>query len=159
MFSAGLRSASVDWSGFDGLPSYGTSSFGQSSGPFDFGSDQSGLTNSTNSGDVSEAEDINDGFRLSTNSGHFLGLTPSQAQILSSPDVNNLTFDDFLKTTGGNKYLMEDTFHPTVAPTSQPSYSMTEDAMWATGFANEGIATMPDSPLEPGVGTDFWACS
>ncbi|KAJ2898574.1 uncharacterized protein MKZ38_003819 [Zalerion maritima] len=157
MFSAGLRSASsIDWSHYDGLPSFGASSFGRGntlSGGFDFGSDQAALTNTTsNSGDVSEAEDFtstgnDDGFRLSTNSSFI--MSQAQASMLASPDVNTLTIDDFLKQQQHSKFLPTNTLDDTFP---NPAYSLAEDALWASNY--DGVAAMPESPVDSGV--TYW---
>jgi hypothetical protein len=158
LLSAGIpTTTSVDWNGYDGLPRYQASSFGTGSafGGFEFGSEQPGLTSASNSGDVSEVEDFmsannDEGFRLSTNSS-YIGLSQGQAAMLASPDVNHLTFDDFLKNAN-NKFLptppsMEETFAPA------GGFSSAEDALWASNYT-ERSGAIPDSPVE--AGASFW---
>jgi len=65
MFSAGLSSASIDWSHYDGLDfnndNYGASSYSQAPSftGFDFSSiDQPALTTTSTSGEISEVEDF-----------------------------------------------------------------------------------------------------
>lgn len=65
LFSAGLSSASIDWSHYDGLDfnndNFATSSYSQAASftGFDFGSiDQPALTTTSTSGEISEVEDF-----------------------------------------------------------------------------------------------------
>merc|ERR1711977_248330 len=85
MFSAGLSSASIDWSHYDGLDfnndNFATSSYSQA--PSFTGSDF----------DTSDFGDI-DGYRLSTASS-YIGMP--QAQMLASNNFESLDLDSFLK--------------------------------------------------------------
>lgn len=131
MFSAGLSSTSIDWSHYDGLDfnsdNLGNSSYSQAPSftGYDFSSiDQSALTTTSTSGEISEVEDfvsLNDksgsrptlltqqygsdfdasefggdldGYRLSTASS-YIGMT--QAQMLASNNLDTLDMDSFLK--------------------------------------------------------------
>ncbi len=124
IFSAGLSAGSVDWSHYDGLDfnndNFATSDFSQAPSftGFEFSSiDQSALTTTSTSGEISEVEDFapatssfitqkygsdfdtsevgeTEGYRLSTASS-YMGLP--QAQMLARNDVGSLDIDEFLK--------------------------------------------------------------
>lgn len=125
MFSAGLSSASIDWSHYDGLDfnndNFATSSFSQapSFNGFDFSSiDQPALTTTSTSGEISEVEDFGpltrppllnnqygsdfDASDFGDIEGYRLSTASSyvgmpQVQMLANGNFDTLNVDTFLK--------------------------------------------------------------
>ncbi|KAI0446287.1 hypothetical protein F4803DRAFT_34565 [Xylaria telfairii] len=147
MFSAGLSATSVDWTQYDGLELNGTDSLASSSFDpmqtytrFDMaGSVEPTLT--SNSGDVSEAEDFAsafndnplDGFRSGA-SGSYLSMPES---LVSSTDLSNLDFDQFKGTAAASKFMS------LAAPLDDTRY-IEDDAYWGISNFNDGISHSPD---------------
>jgi hypothetical protein len=146
MFSAGLSAVSVDWTQYDGLELNGDSLASPSFEPsqayagFDLaGSVEPTLT--SNSGDVSEAEDFAsafndpplDGFRSGA-SGSYLSMPES---LVSSNDLSNMDFDQFKGTAAASKFLSLST------PLEDGGY-VEEDTYWGMSNFNDGISHSPD---------------
>ncbi|KAH8884642.1 hypothetical protein GQ53DRAFT_786086 [Thozetella sp. PMI_491] len=125
IFSAGLSTASVDWSHYDGLEfasktaDFAPSNYSQpqSFGGFEFsGSEQlaSLTTNTSNSGEVSEVEDFlpstldefdtNPGFRDSA-PGSTLNLNGTQAGMLDAGSLGDMDFNDLKFMKAESKFL------------------------------------------------------
>ncbi len=149
MFSAGLSAASVDWSHYDGLDfaskatDFAPSNYSQpqSYGGYDFtGSEQMPTltTNTSTSGEVSEAEDL-----LSNSLDDFDANFPNGASagfglghgLLGSTDLTSLEFDDYRFLKDGNKYL----------PTPS-SLAGEESTMIASGAGYGGFPSLEDDP-------------
>ncbi|KAI1345429.1 hypothetical protein F5Y01DRAFT_309064 [Xylaria sp. FL0043] len=147
MFSAGLSAASVDWTQYDGLEVNGGESLASSS--FDAMQAYSGFdlassvepTLTSNSGDVSEAEDFAsafndtplDGFHSGA-SGSYLSMPES---LVTSNDLSNLDFDQFKGTAAAASKFMS-----LAAPLEDAGY-VEEDGYWGSNF-NDGISRSPD---------------
>lgn len=160
MYSAGLSSASVDWSHYEFTDMKGgeftPSSYSQAGaqslhGLFDFGSGSEHLPHLANttstSGEVSEVEDFMPG-----GDGDFEGFGGSsylrQSHLMaSSADITTIDYDSFYKGTADS------------GPIAGHPFSMVEDdpAFWLPNY-NEGIATMAESPdpLGPTAMTNMW---
>ncbi|RYC56610.1 hypothetical protein CHU98_g9608 [Xylaria longipes] len=146
-FSAGLSAGSVDWTQYDGLELNGGDSIASSS--FDpmqtyTGFDIAGSVEPTltsNSGDVSEAEDFAsafndtplDGFRSGA-SGSYLSMPES---LVTSNDLSNLDFDQFKGTAAASKFMS------LAAPLDDAGY-IEEDNYWGINSFNDGISHSPD---------------
>lgn len=157
MFSAGLSAASVDWSHYGleysnnkAADDFAPSNYSQpqSYGGYDFsGGEQvpTLTTNTSTSGEVSEAEDIlsnplddfDSGYRNGNNSGSFV-LGHSHAELIGGDDLG-LNFDDFRFIKDGNKFL------PTPSPLGGD-----ETGMLAGGAA--GFSSFPTLDEDPA----FW---
>ncbi|KAI1827380.1 hypothetical protein F4861DRAFT_406997 [Xylaria intraflava] len=145
MFSAGLSAASVDWTQYDGLEVNGGDSIASSSfdplrgfTPFDLASSVE-PTLTSNSGDVSEAEDFPsafndplDGFHNGT-SGSYLGISES---LVPGNDLSNSDYDEFKGTAASSKFM------PSNTPADEINY-MEGNAYWMSNF-NDGISRSPD---------------
>jgi hypothetical protein len=147
IFSAGLSAVSVDWTQYDGLEVNGGESLASSSfdpmrayGGFDpAGSVEPTLT--SNSGDVSEAEDFAsafndtplDGFRSGA-PGSYLSMPES---LVTSNDLSNLDFDQFKGTAVASKFLSH------VTPLEDAGY-IEEEPYWGISNFNDGISHSPD---------------
>ncbi|KAI3321359.1 hypothetical protein HD806DRAFT_206542 [Xylariaceae sp. AK1471] len=154
IFSAGLSAVSVDWTQYDGLErtqydglelngdSLASSSFDpmQAYARFDLaGSVEPTLT--SNSGDVSEAEDFQsafndtplDGFRSGA-PGSYLSMPES---LVTSNDLSNLDFDQFKGTAAASKFMSLAT------PLEEAGY-VEEDTYWGMSNFNDGISHSPD---------------
>lgn len=147
MFSAGLSAVSVDWTQYDGLEVNGSDSLTSSSfdpmrayGGFEIGSSVE-PTLTSNSGDVSEAEDFAsafndplDGFRNGA-PGSYMNISEN---MVTSNDLSNLDFDQFKGTAAASKFMALST------PLEDTSYT-DEDPYWA-GISNfnDGISHSPD---------------
>ncbi|KAJ8106619.1 hypothetical protein ONZ43_g7005 [Nemania bipapillata] len=147
IFSAGLSAVSVDWTQYDGLEVNGGESLASSSfdpmrtyGAFDpAGSVEPTLT--SNSGDVSEAEDFAsafndtplDGFRSGA-PGSYLSMPEN---LVTSNDLSNLDFDQFKGTAVASKFL------PLTTPLDDTGY-IEEDTYWGISNFNDGISHSPD---------------
>ncbi|KAI1166766.1 hypothetical protein F5B18DRAFT_31232 [Nemania serpens] len=154
MFSAGLSAVSVDWTQYDGLEVNGSESIASSS--FDpmqayAGFDLAGSVEPTltsNSGDVSEAEDFAsafndrpmDGFRNGA-PGSYLSMPESLA---TSNDLSNLDFDQFKGTATANKFIP-------VASSLDDAGFFEEDTYWGMSNFNDGISHSPDP-----IATALW---
>jgi len=118
IFSAGLSAASVDWSNYEGLEFASKADFAPSSysqpqsyGGDDFGAEQGPTltTNTSTSGEVSEAEDIlSKPLELEDFDSHYrnnttLGLT--HTGLLTNTDLSAFDLDESRFTKAGNKYL------------------------------------------------------
>jgi hypothetical protein len=146
MFSAGLSAVSVDWTQYDGLEVNGTDSMASSSfdpmrafGGFDIASSVE-PTLTSNSGDVSEAEDFAsafndplDGFRSGA-PGSYMGTSDN---LVTSNDLSNFDFDQFKGTAAASKLMSLPT------PLEDTGY-MEEDAYWGMSNFNDGISHSPD---------------
>ncbi|KAI1741589.1 hypothetical protein F4680DRAFT_69741 [Xylaria scruposa] len=147
MFSAGLSAVSVDWTQYDGLGLDGGDSIASSS--FDpmqayTGFDMAGSVEPTltsNSGDVSEAEDFAsafndtplDGFRSGA-SGSYMSMSEN---MVTSNDLSNLDFDQFKGTAAASKYMSLQ------SPLEDAGY-VEEDSYWGMSNFNDGISHSPD---------------
>ncbi|KAI0540577.1 hypothetical protein GGR58DRAFT_119179 [Xylaria digitata] len=147
MFSAGLSAVSVDWTQYDGLEVNGGESLASSS--YDTMQHYTGFdlassvepTLTSNSGDVSEAEDFAsafndtplDGFRSGA-SGSYLSMSES---LVASNDLSNLDFDQFKGTAASSKFMSLAT------PLDDAGY-IEEDAYWGMSNFNDGISHSPD---------------
>ncbi|KAF2965883.1 hypothetical protein GQX73_g7707 [Xylaria multiplex] len=147
MFSAGLSAVSVDWTQYDGLEVNGGESLASSS--FDTMQHYTGFdlassvepTLTSNSGDVSEAEDFAsafndnplDGFRSGA-SGSYLSMPEN---LVTSNDLSNLDFDQFKGTATSSKFMSLTT------PLDDAGY-IEEDAYWGMSNFNDGISHSPD---------------
>lgn len=181
LFSAGLSAGSIDWSHYDGLDfnndTFANPSYSQAASftGFDFGANEHpALTTTSTSGEISEVEDfasrsdfvarprlqqrrpnsdfdasdVGDGYRLSTASS-YIGL--SQAQILSSSNIDNVDIDAFLNAaqtkssvvnseasaytafndTSNTKNMFDDSTNFSCLPTDDDN-----DAFWMSGFTS-----------------------
>ncbi|GAP88353.1 putative copper fist DNA binding domain-containing protein [Rosellinia necatrix] len=153
IFSAGLSTTSVDWTQYDGLEMNGGESL--ASGSFDpmrayssfdlAGSVEPTLT--SNSGDVSEAEDFGtafndhplDGFRNGA-PGSYMSMPES---IVTSSDMSNLDYDQFKGTAAASKFMSLAT------PLDDGGYM--EDSYWGINNFNDGVSHSPDP-----ITTAFW---
>ncbi|KAI0105217.1 hypothetical protein GGR51DRAFT_194252 [Nemania sp. FL0031] len=153
MFSAGLSAVPVDWTQYDGLEVNGGESIASSSfdplrgyGQFDLASSVE-PTLTSNSGDVSEAEDFAsafndaplDGFRSGA-PGSYLSMPEN---VITSNDLSNLDFDQFKGTAVASKFMSLAT------PLEDAGY-IEEEACWMSNF-NDGISHSPDP-----ITTAFW---
>ncbi|KAI1301040.1 hypothetical protein F5Y03DRAFT_385688 [Xylaria venustula] len=147
IFSAGLSAASVDWTQYDGLEVNGGDSLASSSfdpvqayAGFDLASSVE-PTLTSNSGDVSEAEDFGsafnetplDGFRSGA-SGSYLSMPEN---LVTSNDMSNLDFDQFKGTAASSKFM-------SLPPPLDEAGYVEEDAYWGMSNFNDGISHSPD---------------
>ncbi|KAI2636774.1 hypothetical protein GGS21DRAFT_47561 [Xylaria nigripes] len=146
MFSAGLSAPSVDWTQCDGLDREGCDSIASSSFDpmrgfmlYDLGSSVE-PTLTSNSGDVSEAEDFVsafneplDSFRSAT-SGSYMSMPES---LVTGHDLGNTDFDEFEGTPAASKFM------PTTSPTDDIGY-IEGNAYWSMSNFNDGISRSPD---------------
>lgn len=172
MFSAGLSATSVDWSHYDGLDFAGkTSDFApsnysqpQSYSGYDYtGSDQvpTLTTNTSTSGEVSEAEDLLpnplDDFEASFHNGTGGGF----GMVLGNPELSGLDFDDYRFIKEENKYLPTPSSlagdESTLIASSggYSGYPTIEDdsAFWMNDYS--GLPNIADSPTEGHLGP-YW---
>ncbi|KAI0477184.1 hypothetical protein GGR56DRAFT_393366 [Xylariaceae sp. FL0804] len=151
VFSAGLSAASVDWAQYDGLEingaDFASSSFdqAQSYAGFDLaGSVEPTLT--SNSGDVSEAEDFvpvfGDSQMDSFPSGTAPSYMPTSNGLLTSGDLSNLEFDQFKGTAASSKFLSN--------PSSLDDVNSSglalgdDDTYWGMSNFGDGMTQSPD---------------
>lgn len=177
IFSAGLSATSVDWSHYDGLDfaskeDFAPSSYSQpqSYSGYDYtGSEQvpTLTTNTSTSGEVSEAEDIlsnplddyDTNYRSNTaGSGFGLGHTT----LLGNTDLRALDFDDYRFPKAGNKFLPTPASlagdEPTLLTGTSAgftSFASLEDdpAYWMHDYS--GLPNLTDSPTESNIPT-YW---
>ncbi|KAI1434236.1 hypothetical protein GGR50DRAFT_663558 [Xylaria sp. CBS 124048] len=146
MFSAGLSAASVDWTQYDGLEVNGGDSIASSNfdplrgfTPFDLASSVE-PTLTSNSGDVSEAEDFPGAFNdpldgyHSAASGSYLSIGDG---LVTGNDLSNPDFDDFKGTAASSKFM------PTTTPTDEIGY-VEGNGYWSMSNFNDGISRSPD---------------
>ncbi|KAF9875968.1 copper fist DNA binding domain-containing protein [Colletotrichum karsti] len=163
IFSAGLSTASVDWSHID-TDKFAPSSYSQAgahsfNGIFDFptGSEPAptlAATTST-SGEVSEVEDNfiagdSDGF--GTGSSSFI----HPASYLPSTDLTSIDYDNFAKSSA-NKFMTAPSSFDDGGPIAGGSLTFDDDpAFWGQQF-NDGVATYTESPDGlPQFNPDSW---
>jgi hypothetical protein len=160
MYSAGLSSASVDWSHYDlgeaNPDNFAPSSYSQTgaqsfNGMFDFGSGSEQLPHLANttstSGDVSEVEDF-----ISGNDGEYDGFGSSnflrQADIMApSADLSSISYDSFYKGTDLN----------TMASTGMSTVEE-DPAFWIPNYTDGFAGTTEDNndPLGPNAMGTNW---
>ena len=147
IFSAGLSAVSVDWAQYDGLEVNGGDSLASSSfdpmqayAGFDLASSVE-PTLTSNSGDVSGAEDVAcafnggplDGVRSGA-SGSYMSMPDN---VVTSNDLSNLDFDQFKGTAAASKFISIPT------PLEDAGY-VEDDAYWGMSNFNDGISHSPD---------------
>ncbi|KAI1476208.1 hypothetical protein K445DRAFT_66995 [Daldinia sp. EC12] len=156
MFSAGLSAASVDWAQYDGLElkgeSFTPSSFDQTQSymGLDFGgSTEPTLT--SNSGDVSETEDLASAFSEPQFDGYGNSAASSylamSQNILTDNDLSNLDFNQFKNTTAASKLLSNQS---SFDEGSSVFPLMEDDSIWGMNNFTDGITHSPD-PVASGL--------
>ncbi|KAI0403254.1 hypothetical protein F4802DRAFT_572129 [Xylaria palmicola] len=156
MFSAGLSAVSVDWGQYDGLELNGGDNVASSS--FDpipsssyprynlAGSVEPTLT--SNSGDVSEAEDFTPAFNEAPLNGFRSGASGSYMSmsegLVTSNDLSNLDFDQFKGTAVTSKFM-------SLGTSLDDAGYVEEDAYWGMSNFNDGISHSPDP-----IATALW---
>ncbi|KAI0204502.1 hypothetical protein F4808DRAFT_344927 [Astrocystis sublimbata] len=149
IFSAGLSAASVDWReygglGFDGGDSLASSSFdqGQAFPGFELaGSVEPTLT--SNSGDVSEVDDLSSAFNDHPYSGAPGSYMSVPNTLLTSNDLNPFDFDHFEGTARTSKFMS------TASPPDDPGYGV--DEYWGMTNFNDSVSHSPDP-----IATAYW---
>lgn len=151
MYSAGLSSASVDWSHYDlgdaNPDNFAPSSYSQTgaqsfNGMFDFGSGSEQLPHLANttstSGDVSEVEDLmpgNDGDYDGLGSSNFLRQTEMMPP---STDISSINYDSFYKGTDLN-----------AMPSAGMSTVEEDPAFWIPNYNDGFSGTAADDNNDP----------
>lgn len=162
MYSAGLSTASVDWSHYDlgeAKGDFAPSSYSQAgaqsfNGLFDFGSGSEQLPRLANttstSGEVSEVEDFmgnGDGDLEGFGTGNNSGFLRQGNVVSNSADLSSIDYDSFYSKNADS------------ATTTTGAISMVEEdpAFWMPNY-NDGVATMDESPDPLGASSmgSFW---
>ncbi|KAH7349570.1 hypothetical protein B0T11DRAFT_358546 [Plectosphaerella cucumerina] len=173
IFSAGLSSASVDWSHIelaDKHDNFAPSSYGNTcsqsfNGMFDYGngSEQAptlAATTST-SGEVSEVEDSfipgdvdYDGFSTADTTG----FIRSGHLYHGAADLTSIDYDSFVKNSTGPKFGVSATFDE-AGPAAPGSLNFDNDPLfWGQQF-NDGINAYSESADGAAIGTEAWGVS
>ncbi|KAK4217227.1 hypothetical protein QBC37DRAFT_57030 [Rhypophila decipiens] len=167
LFSAGVESAAVDWSGFEGLnfasktgADFAPSSYSQPqsySGGYDFaGSEQvpTLTTNTSTSGEVSEVGDslpsVLDDFETAFPNSAAFSLPNMHANILGYPDMP-LDYEEY-KMKACNKFLPATTDDPTLLAAPFTTFQLEEEPLWLGDY--HGLP-MTASPAESNL-ANYW---